>query len=37
MPRPVHDLQGGSDVTAIVNLSIIAAADAPERARVPQA
>ena len=37
MARPVHVLQRGSDVTDIVNLSIIAAVDAQERARAPQA
>ena len=36
MARPVHVLQRGSDVTDIVNLSIIAAVDAQERARAPQ-
>jgi len=33
MARPVHVLQRGSDVSTIVNLSIIAAVDAQERAR----
>jgi malate dehydrogenase (oxaloacetate-decarboxylating)(NADP+) len=37
MSRPVHVLQRGSDVNDIVNLSIIAAVDAQERARAPQA
>jgi malate dehydrogenase (oxaloacetate-decarboxylating)(NADP+) len=37
MARPVHVLQRGSDVNDIVNLSIIAAVDAQERARAPQA
>jgi malate dehydrogenase (oxaloacetate-decarboxylating)(NADP+) len=37
MARPVHVLQRGSDVTDIVNLSIIAAVDAQERSRAPQA
>ncbi len=35
MARPVHVLQRGSDVNDIVNLSIIAAVDAQERARAP--
>jgi len=33
MAQPVHVLQRGSDVSTIVNLSIIAAVDAQERAR----
>jgi malate dehydrogenase (oxaloacetate-decarboxylating)(NADP+) len=37
MARPVHVLRRGSDVTDLVNLSIIAAADAQECARAPQA
>jgi len=37
MARPVHVLRRGSDVNDIVNLSIIAAVDAQERARAPQA
>ncbi len=34
MAAPVHVLQRGSDVDAIVNLAVIAAVDAQERARV---
>jgi len=35
--RPVHVLQRGSEVTDIVNRSIIAAVDAQERSRAPRA
>ncbi len=33
MANPVHVLQRGSDVSDIVNMSVIAAVDAQERAR----
>jgi malate dehydrogenase (oxaloacetate-decarboxylating)(NADP+) len=37
MAAPVHVLQRGSDVDAIVNLTVIAAVDAQERARAARA
>ncbi len=37
MTRPVHVLRSGSDVTDIATLSIIAAVDAQQRTRAPQA